>query len=32
MVSNDPLWVPEENEQYGADYAQMNRKNFSHLF
>lgn len=32
MVSKDPLWVPEENAQYGEDYRQMNRKNFSHLF
>jgi portal protein len=32
LVSKDPLWVPEENAQYGEDYRQMNRKNFSHLF
>src|SRR5208282_4821280 len=32
MVSKDPLWVPEDNMQYGEDYRQMNRKNFSHLF
>jgi hypothetical protein len=32
LVSKDPLWVPEENAQFGEDYRQMNRKNFSHLF
>jgi hypothetical protein len=32
MVSKDPLWVPDANAQYGEDYRQMNRKNFSHLF
>jgi Phage P22-like portal protein len=32
MVSKDPLWVPDDNAQYGEDYRQMNRKNFSHLF
>jgi hypothetical protein len=32
MVSKDPLWVPEDNAQWGEDYRQMNRKNFSHLF
>ena len=32
MVSKDPLWVADDNAQYGEDYRQMNRKNFSHLF
>src|SRR5579859_326895 len=32
MVSKDPLWVAAENAQYGEDYRQMNRKNFSHLY
>lgn len=32
MVSKDPLWVPVENAEYGEDYRQMNRKNFSHLY
>ncbi len=32
QVSKDPLWVPDANSQYGEDYRQMNRKNFSHLF
>jgi hypothetical protein len=32
LVSKDPLWVPVENAQFGEDYRQMNRKNFSHLF
>lgn len=32
LVSKDPLWVPDANAQYGEDYRQMNRKNFSHLF
>ncbi len=32
MVSKDPLWVPEENMQYGDAYQQMNRKNYSHLY
>jgi|SRR5579872_181681 len=32
MVSKDPLWIPAENAQWGEDYRQMNRKNFSHLF
>jgi len=32
MVSKDPLWVADANAQYGEDYRQMNRKNFSHLF
>lgn len=32
MVSKDPLWVPDANAQYGEDYRQINRKNFSHVF
>ncbi len=32
LVSKDPLWVAEENAQYGEDYRQMNRKNYSHLY
>jgi hypothetical protein len=32
MVSKDPLWVADENAQYGEDYRQMSRKNFSHVF
>jgi hypothetical protein len=32
MVSKDPLWVAAENAEYGEDYRQMNRKNFSHLY
>ena len=32
MVSKDPLWVAKENAQFGEDYRQMNRKNFSHLY
>ena len=32
LVSKDPLWVPIDNAQFGEDYRQMNRKNFSHLF
>lgn len=32
MVSKDPLWVADDNAQYGEDYRQMNRRNYSHLF
>jgi hypothetical protein len=32
MVSKDPLWVPDANAQWGEDYRQLNRKNFSHLY
>jgi len=32
MVSKDPLWVSDANAQYGEDYRQINRKNFSHVF
>ena len=32
IVSKDPLLVPDDNAQYGEDYRQMNRKNFSHIF
>jgi len=32
QVSKDPLWVPDANAQYGEDYRQINRKNFSHVF
>jgi hypothetical protein len=32
LTSKDPLWVPDANAQYGEDYRQLNRKNFSHVF
>jgi predicted RNA binding protein YcfA (HicA-like mRNA interferase family) len=32
QVSKDPLWVSDANAQYGEDYRQINRKNFSHVF
>jgi hypothetical protein len=32
LTSKDPLWVADDNAQYGEDYRQLNRKNFSHVY